>query len=139
MTADVSIDRVMQALPTRVAAIVERLFREHRSSPIELHRAVSDYRNGLEGAARDGRYIDVILATEVANLLHRLIDTLQVPVEPEHHRLVQAAVRYFVTEEDAESDRDSLIGFEDDRLVAAAVAEELGLDPGGLGDGATGG
>ena len=139
MTADVSIDRVMRALPARVGAIVERQFRERRSSPIELHRTVSDYRNGLEGAARDGRYIDVILATEVANLLHRLIDTLQGPVAPEHHRLVQAAVRYFVTEEDAESDRDSLIGFEDDRLVAAAVAEELGLDPGGLGDGATGG
>lgn len=139
MTADVSIDRVMQALPARVGAVVERQFREDRSSPIELHRTVSEYRTGLEGAARDGRYIDVILATEVANLLHRLIDTLQGPVTPEHHRLVQAAVRYFVTEEDAESDRDSLIGFEDDRLVAAAVAEELGLDPGGLGDGASGG
>ena len=139
MTVDVSIDRVMQALPARVGAIVARQLREGRSSPIELHRTVSDYRNGLEGAARDGRYIDVILATEVANLLHRLIDTLQQPVTSEHHRLVQAAVRYFVTEEDAESDRDSLIGFEDDRLVAAAVAEELGLDPGGLGHGATGG
>ena len=137
--ADVSIDRVMQALPARVGAVVERQFRGGRSSPIELHRTVSDYRSGLEGAARDGRYIDVILATEVANLLHRLIDTLQGAVTPEHHRLVQAAVRYFVTEEDAESDRDSLIGFEDDRLVAAVVAEELGLDPGGLGDGASGG
>ncbi len=139
MTAEVSIDRVMQGLPPRVATVVERHFREHRSSPIELHRTVSDYRNGLEGAARSGRYIDVILATEVANLLHRLIDTLQGPVMAEHHRLVQAAVRYFVTEEDAESDRDSLIGFEDDRLVAAAVAEELGLDPGGLGGGQSGG
>ena len=139
MTADVSIDRVMQALPARVGAVVARLFREHRSSSVELHRTVSDYRNGLEGEAREGRYIDVVLATEVANLLHRLIDTLQGPVAAEHHRLVQAAVRYFVTEEDAESDRDSLIGFEDDRLVAAAVAEELGLDPGGLGGGASGG
>jgi hypothetical protein len=139
MMADVSIDRVMQALPARVGAVVERQFRGGRSSPIELHRTVSDYRSGLEGAARDGRYIDVILATEVANLLHRLIDTLQGAVTPEHHRLVQAAVRYFVTEEDAESDRDSLIGFEDDRLVAATVAEELGLDPGGLGGGASGG
>ena len=75
----------------------------------------------------------------MANLLHRLIDTLQGSVTPEHHRLVQAAVRYFVTEEDAEADRESLIGFEDDRLVAATVAEELGLDPGGLGGGASGG
>jgi hypothetical protein len=136
---EVSIDRVMQALPPRVGLVVERLFRERRSSPIELHRMVSDYRNGLEGAARDGRYIDVILATEVANLLHRLIDTVTVPVSPEHHRLVQAAVRYFVTEEDAESDQDSLIGFEDDRLVAASVAAEVGVDAGALGDSDSGG
>ncbi len=136
---EVSIDRVMQALPPRVAVIVERLFRERRSSPIELHRMVSDYRNALEGAARSGRYIDVILATEVANLLHRLIDTITVPVPPEHHRLVQAAVRYFVTEQDAESDQDSLIGFEDDRLVAATVAAEVGVDAGALGQSESGG
>lgn len=137
--SEVSIERVMQALPKRVGLVVERLFRERRSSPVELHRTVSEYRNDLEGAAREGRYLDVILATEVANLLHRLIDTLQVPVSAEHHRLVQAAVRYFVTEEDAESDRDSLIGFEDDRLVAAVVAAEIGVDAGELGETAPGG
>ena len=136
---EVSIDRVMKALPPRVGLIVERLARERLSSPIELHRMVSDYRNGLEAAARSGRYLDVILATEVANLLHRLIDTIAVPVPPEQHRLVQAAVRYFVTEEDAESDQDSLIGFEDDRLVAASVAAEVGVDAGALGHSASGG
>lgn len=129
---EVSIDRVMGVLPPRVGRIVERLFRERRISPVELHRLVSDYRNGLEGAARDGAFLDVILATQVANLLHRLVDTLQQPVTPEHHRLVQVAVRYFVFEDDAESDRDSLIGFEDDRLVAVAVAAELGIDAGEL-------
>lgn len=129
---EVSIDRVMGALPPRVGRIVERLVRERRISPVELHRLVSDYRSGLEGAARGGAFLDVILATQVANLLHRLVDTLQQPVTPEHHRLVQAAVRYFVFEDDAESDRDSLIGFEDDRLVAITVAAELGIDAGEL-------
>jgi hypothetical protein len=128
----VSIDRVMAALPPRVRQVVERLFREQRSSPVELHRMVSDYRNSLEGVVRDGAFLDIILATQVANLLHRLIDTLQEPVPPEQHRLVQAAARYFAIEHDAESDRDSLIGFEDDRLVAAAVAAELGVDAGDL-------
>ena len=131
MTA-VSIDRVMAALPPRVRQVVERLFRERHSSPVELHRMVSDYRNNLEGVVRDGAFLDIILATQIANLLHRLIDTLQEPVSPEQHRLVQAAARYFASEHDAESDRDSLIGFEDDRLVAAAVAAELGVDAGDL-------
>jgi hypothetical protein len=128
----VSIDRVMAALPPRVRQVVERLFREQHSSPVELHRMVSDYRNNLEGVVRDGAFLDIILATQIANLLHRLIDTLQEPVSPEQHRLVQAAARYFAIEHDAESDRDSLIGFEDDRLVAAAVAAELGVDAGDL-------
>jgi hypothetical protein len=130
--ADVSIDRVMAALSPRVARVVEGLLPKPRSSPVELHRTVSGYRNELEGMARGGDLIDVNLATEVANLLHRLIDTLQPPVADEQHRLVQAAALYFVMEHDAESDRDSLIGFEDDRLVAIAVAAELGVDAGEL-------
>jgi uncharacterized membrane protein YkvA (DUF1232 family) len=44
----------------------------------------------------------------------------------EHHRLVQAAVLYFVTDEDAESDTSSLIGFDDDRRVVRRVRTELG-------------
>lgn len=129
---EVSIERVMAALPGRVAEVVERLFRERQSSPVELHRMVSDYRNAVEAAVRGGAFLDVILATQIANLLHRMIETLQHPVSAEQHRLVQAAARYFVIEHDAESDRDSLIGFEDDRLVAVAVAAELGVEAGEL-------
>jgi len=128
----VSIERVMAALPPRVARVMDGLLREPGSAPVELHRAVSDYRNGLEVKARGGDFLDIMLATELAHLLHRLIDTLQPPVAAERHRLVQAAVRYFVMEQDAESDRDSLIGFEDDRLVAIAVAAELDVDAGEL-------
>jgi hypothetical protein len=35
-------------------------------------------------------------------------------------------VRYFVLNEDAEGDMDSLVGFDDDALVFNAVVEELG-------------
>lgn len=125
--SEVSIDRVMQALPPRVAVIVERLFREQRSSPVELHRMVSSYLNGLTGAARSVEHLDISLAADVANLCHRMIDTLNGPVAPEHHRLVHAAVRYFVTSDDAEDDTESLIGFDDDRLVALVIAGELGV------------
>jgi hypothetical protein len=123
---------VMAALPPRVARVMDGFLREPRSSPVELHREVSDYLDRLETKARGGDFLDIVLATEVARLLHRLIDTLQPPVAAERQRLVQGAVRYFVTEQDAESDRDSLIGFEDDRLVAIAVAAELDVDAGEL-------
>jgi uncharacterized membrane protein YkvA (DUF1232 family) len=38
---------------------------------------------------------------------------------------VQAAVLYFVTDEDAEGDTSSLIGFDDDRWVVRRVLSEL--------------
>ena len=43
----------------------------------------------------------------------------------ERHRLVRAAALCFVTDEDAEGDTGSLIGFDDDRLVVRSVPSEL--------------
>ena len=123
----VSIDRVMAALPSRVATFVGRLFGEVQVSPLELRRMVSDYLVSIEVMARELDYLDMQRANHIATLCHRLIDTLDGPVEQDHERLVQVAVRYFVIEDDAESDTESLIGFDDDCLVAIVVAKELGL------------
>ena len=124
---DVSIDRVMEALPSRVATIVSGLFREALLSPLELRRMVSDYLVSIEVAARELDYLDSQRANHIATVCHRLIDTLDEPVEQDHERLVQVAVRYFVIDDDAESDTGSLIGFDDDGLVATIIARELGL------------
>lgn len=124
---DVSIDHVMAALPERVAAIVGRLFREAAVSPPELRRMVSDYLVSVEARARELDFLDLPRANHIATICHRLIDTLNGPVEKDHERLVHVAVRYFVIDDDAESDTESLIGFDDDCLVAEVVARELGL------------
>ncbi|MGI9264538.1 MAG: hypothetical protein ACR2QU_06395 [Gammaproteobacteria bacterium] len=124
---DVSIDRVMAALPERVAAIVGRLFREAAVSAPELSRMVSDYLVSVEALARDVDYLDLGRANHIATICQRLIDTLKGPVEKEHERLVHVAVRYFVIDDDAESDTESLIGFDDDCLVAEVIAKELGV------------
>ena len=124
---DVSIDRVMAALPARVSTIVCRLFREALVSPLELRRMVSDYLVSIEVLARELDYLDMRRVNHIATICHRLVDTLERPVEQDHQRLAQAAVRYFVIQDDAESDTESLIGFDDDCLVAITVARELGL------------
>ena len=125
--AEISIDHVMAKLPSRVGAIVDRLFREATISRAELRRLVSEYLVQVEVRAREVDYLDVPRAGHIAMICHRLIDTLRGPVEPDHARLVQAAVRYFVIDDDAESDTDSLIGFDDDCLVAEVIAAELGV------------
>jgi hypothetical protein len=85
----------MAALPSRVATIVGRLFRQPLVSPLELRRMVSDYLVSIEVLAREPDYQDMQRANHIATTCHRLIDTLDLPVEQDHERLVQVAVRYF--------------------------------------------
>ena len=66
-------------------------------------------------------------AHRVTVLCRQLLDALPTNPEDKQHRLTQLAISYFVLEEDAEDDNESLIGFDDDLQVAIAVIEELGL------------
>lgn len=123
---EISISRVIVEFPEAVANVFKRLMRAPRRSRQEMRRRVSSYIVGIEARAREVDYIDVELAQSIANGCHRLIDTLDADSTEEHRCLVQAAVLYFVTEEDAEGDTTSLIGFDDDRLVVDVVGQELG-------------
>lgn len=122
---DLSIDRVMAGFPDTMSVIFRRMMRAPRRSPLEMRRRVSRHIVEIETRAREADYIDVELAQSLANECHRLIDTLGPNASEDHHRLVQAAVLYFVTDEDAEGDTSSLIGFDDDRLVVRRVLGEL--------------
>ncbi|KPK60665.1 MAG: hypothetical protein AMJ59_04795 [Gammaproteobacteria bacterium SG8_31] len=123
---EISISRVIVEFPEAVAIVFKRLMRAPRRSRQEMRRRVSSYIVGIEARAREVDYIDVELAQSIANGCHRLIDTLDADSTEEHRCLVQAAVLYFVTDEDAEGDTTSLIGFDDDRLVVDVVGQELG-------------
>lgn len=123
--SEVSISRVMAGLPDTIAVLFRRMMRAPRRSSLEMRRRVSRHIVDMETRAREADYVDVELAQSLANECHRLIDTLGPDASEEHYRLVQAAVLYFVTDEDAEGDASSLIGFDDDRLVVRRVLSEL--------------
>jgi len=125
-SSEVSISRVVASLPEAIAAIFKRLMREPRLSRQEMRRRVSSYLVDLETLAREVDYIDVELVQSIAYRCQRLIDGLHERSSEEHRRLVQAAVLYFLVDDDAEGDTSSLIGFDDDRLVVDAVWDELG-------------
>lgn len=128
---DIVIGRVIARLPASVEILFRKMMREPRRSKEELRRLVASHLVKLETLARDSDYLDVALATEVSNRCHRLIDSIGSPVPEDHRRLVQAAVLYFVLDEDVEGDSTSLIGLDDDRLVVDTVCDELGIAPGG--------
>lgn len=125
MNAGVAVNRVKARLPARVRDVFVPLLEEPRLSQEELRRMVVEYSAALAAVARERDYLDGELATGLAQDCHRLLDSLSREVSEEHHRLVQAAVRYYVLDADAECDTDSLIGFDDDQLVVGAVAEEI--------------
>lgn len=127
--AEISISRIVAQLPESVELVFRRMMRESRRSREELRRLVATHLVRLESASREADYIDAPLAGRIANLCHRLIDTIAPPVDEDHRRVVQAAVLYFALEEDVEGDTVSLIGLDDDRLVVDAVCRELGIDP----------
>lgn len=122
---EISIARVVERLPAAVSILFRRLMHEPRRSREEMRRRVASYLVEIETRAREVDFIDVELAQSIATACHRLIDTLDGRATEDHRRLVQAAVLYFVMDEDAEGDTSSLIGFDDDRLVVVAVQDEV--------------
>lgn len=93
-----------------------------------LRSEISDYVADLTRAALATEFIDLDTARLVATLCGRLLDRLAPDSPDEHRRAVQAAVRYFVLPDDAESDIESPIGFDDDLAVVEAVAQHVGAD-----------
>ena len=81
-----------------------------------------------ESVARN-EFLDLTLAKRLASECHRLLEAVSSDgTEEPERRLARAAVRYFIQDEDGDSDADSILGLDDDALVLDAVIRELGLD-----------
>ena len=74
--AEVSITRIVDQLPESVEQVFRRMMRELRRSREELRRLVATHLVRLETASRATDFIDAPLAGHIANLCHRLIDTI---------------------------------------------------------------
>jgi hypothetical protein len=70
--------------------------------------------------------VDPTLANALADASMKLLTTIKDDTTDERRRLIQAAVRYFVIEDDADSDLDSILGLDDDAEVLNAVMKHLG-------------
>jgi hypothetical protein len=70
--------------------------------------------------------VDPALAQALCGASNKLLGSLNERSPESTRRLVQGAVRYFVLEDDADSDLDSILGLDDDALVMNAVMNKLG-------------
>ena len=107
--------------------ILEQLGREALVAPRVLADELESYALRLDKTAHS-EFFDRETAERVTVLCRRLLKALPVDPDERQHSLTQIAINYFVLEEDIEDDNESLIGFDDDLQVAAAVAKALGLN-----------
>ncbi|MEM1033222.1 MAG: hypothetical protein AAF928_15520 [Myxococcota bacterium] len=115
-----------------VPGVARPLWRQLVAEPLrpvhELFGQVQAYRDDLALPPSPGGQpeVDRQLARALADRCLQLLGTLHDDSPDHERRLVQAAVRYFLIEDDAEADLDSILGLDDDARVLNAVLTHLG-------------
>lgn len=112
-------------IPKLARPVFERLLGEPLRDPEDLRREVALYVSMLTSAADDDPSVEDQLGRDIARTCEGLLMAIT-EATPEHaRRQIQAAARYFVTEEDGDSDL-AIGGLDEDVAVANAVALHLG-------------
>ncbi len=117
----------IQALPPIAKDVFARLLEEPLRPVSELREEVRRYVGVIEQAAQENPYVDDILARDIARVCEGLLDAVTEDTPELALRQIQAAIRYFVTEEDGDSDL-AIGGLDEDAAVANAVACHLGRE-----------
>ena len=120
--------RVLGAASPAIATVLRGILDEPIRDVSELREEVRSYLAKLRDLSGDLEFLDLALAQHLAVRCVALIDGLGPDSPPETQRLVQAAARYFVEDDDAEGDTISPIGFDDDAEVIELVAREIGRE-----------
>lgn len=117
----------IRGLPPVAREVFERLMNEPLRDIEDLRNEVREYVVVIETAARENPYVDDVLARDIARVCEGLFDAVNDRTPAWVRRQIQAAARYFVTEEDGDSDL-AIGGLDEDAAVANAVAQHLGRE-----------
>ena len=119
------VDRILSQLPGTVGLAYRRCLGGPSVPSQCLADDVGEYLRRLKHQAQEAEFIDLETATRAASGCRALLRQLDADQNEQHHHAVQAAVAYFLLEDDGEGD-DSIIGFDDDLHVVQVTAEVLG-------------
>ena len=117
----------LEGIPAAARNLWVQLCGEELRPVHELFKDVRGYQQALAKRStwQDDDF-DPQLARSLADAALKLLGTLNEDTPEPTRRLVQAAVRYFVIEDDADSDLGSILGLDDDAEVLNAVLRHLG-------------
>jgi uncharacterized membrane protein YkvA (DUF1232 family) len=117
----------LEGIPGAAKALWSDLVSEELRPVHELFKEVRAYQTALSQRSQwSDEDFDPQLARSLVDASLKLLGTLKDETPETTRRLVQAAVRYFVIEDDADGDLDSILGLDDDAEVMNAVLRRLG-------------
>lgn len=112
-----------------IPAEARRLWGELQEEPLKdadaLRADVLDYAKVIRERASEREFCDTSTAGKLVEVALDLLD-LMAAMSHEERRWCQAAIRYFVIEQDGEEDFSSVTGFDDDAEVMNAVLRRIG-------------
>ncbi len=128
MTKPASEELSLSGIPKEALDLWQHLLAEDLVPVDQLRAEVAEYEKHIAEQARSREFLDTSTAGQLAKVSLKLLGTVTADTSPDDRLLIQAAIRYFVLEEDAEGDLESVTGFDDDVEVMNAVLRHLGND-----------
>jgi len=113
-------------VPEEARTRLVELMEEPPIPAAELLEQIEVYLGRIRQVVMQGAPLDVSAAERLAALSRDLVGQMGSLPDGAERGLVQAAVRYFVLEDDAEGDLVSILGLDDDEQVLQAVNRHLG-------------
>lgn len=118
-------ERVFSACLPEVGRAFKFAYEQEAVPPAELASRVQLYLSAIESSAKAEEFMDVSTARRVAQKCLALTELISQGLDKRLQKLAQAAVVYFVLDDDGEPDTDSIVGFDDDLEIVEAVTKEL--------------
>ncbi|MCH9686985.1 MAG: hypothetical protein K0V04_36455 [Deltaproteobacteria bacterium] len=115
-------------IPPEAQALFDELHDAPAKPLADLRAELAEYTAKIAAKEPRNEMLDASVGKGLSQACSAMLDMVEAGADEATRRLVQAAVRYFVVEDDVEPDLDSLWGLDDDAAVCNAIARHLGRD-----------
>lgn len=119
----------MPGVPENSKQMLLRLLQEDLIPVHALQAVIESYRKVIHETARKNGRANTRVGDQIADALQALLARINERTGPDNHSIIQAAVRYFVIQNDGTShDLEAIDGLNDDARVVNAVLRYFGRD-----------
>ncbi|PIE16029.1 MAG: hypothetical protein CSA66_07795 [Proteobacteria bacterium] len=119
----------MPGVPEHSKLLLKQLLAEDLIPSAAMPHIVESYRRVIHDAHRRGGRANKVIGDKIANALQALLRSIDERTSEQDLHIIQAAVRYFVIQDDGEvNDLATELGLNDDAHLVNAVLRYFGRD-----------